>query len=56
MSSWVGNPGRPPYVIPCGSAGLKKKCVHDEDLAKAHDLPANLLGRAIDFPLSAAHP
>ena len=21
---WVGNPGRPPYVIPCGSAGLKK--------------------------------
>ena len=24
MSSWVGNPGRPPYVIPCGSAGLKK--------------------------------
>ena len=25
MSSWVGNPGRPPYVIPCGSAGLKKK-------------------------------
>ena len=25
MSSWVGNPGRPPYVIPCGSAGLKKE-------------------------------
>ena len=25
MSSWVGNPGRPPYVIPRGSAGLKKK-------------------------------
>ena len=25
MSSWVGNPGRPPYVISCGSAGLKKK-------------------------------
>ena len=24
MSSWVGNPGRPPYVIPCVSAGLKK--------------------------------
>ena len=24
MSSWVGNPGRPPYVIPRGSAGLKK--------------------------------
>ena len=24
MSSWVGNPGRPPYVIPPGSAGLKK--------------------------------
>ena len=24
MSSWVGNPGRPPYVIPCGSAGFKK--------------------------------
>ena len=24
MSSWVGNLGRPPYVIPCGSAGLKK--------------------------------
>ena len=24
MSSWVGNPGRPPYVIPCESAGLKK--------------------------------
>ena len=23
-SSWVRNPGRPPYVIPCGSAGLKK--------------------------------
>ena len=27
MSSWVGNPGRPPYVIPCGSAGLKKNNV-----------------------------
>ena len=25
MSSWVGIPGRPPYVIPRGSAGLKKK-------------------------------
>ena len=25
MSSWVGNPGRPPYVIPRRSAGLKKK-------------------------------
>ena len=25
MSSWVGNPSRPPYVIPRGSAGLKKK-------------------------------
>ena len=25
MSSWIGNPGRPPYVIPRGSAGLKKK-------------------------------
>ena len=25
VSNWVGNPGRPPYVIPCGSAGLKKK-------------------------------
>ena len=25
MLSWVGNPGRPPYVIPRGSAGLKKK-------------------------------
>ena len=24
MSSWVGIPGRPPYVIPHGSAGLKK--------------------------------
>ena len=24
MSSWVGNPSRPPYVIPRGSAGLKK--------------------------------
>ena len=24
MSSWIGNPGRPPYVIPRGSAGLKK--------------------------------
>ena len=24
MSSWVGNPGKPPYVIPRGSAGLKK--------------------------------
>ena len=24
MSSWVGSPGRPPYGIPCGSAGLKK--------------------------------
>ena len=24
MSSWVGNPGRSPYVIPRGSAGLKK--------------------------------
>ena len=23
MSSWVENPGRPPYVIPRGSAGLK---------------------------------
>ena len=28
MSSWVGNPGRPPYVIPCGSAGLKEKKYH----------------------------
>ena len=28
MSSWVGNPGRPPYVIPCGSAGLKKNRSH----------------------------
>ena len=27
MSSWVGNPGRPLYVIPCGSAGLKKELV-----------------------------
>ena len=25
MSSWVGNPGRPPYVITRGSAGLKKQ-------------------------------
>ena len=25
MSSWVGNPSRPLYVIPRGSAGLKKK-------------------------------
>ena len=25
MSSWVGNPGRPPYVILRGSAGLKKE-------------------------------
>ena len=25
MSSSVGNPRRPPYVIPRGSAGLKKK-------------------------------
>ena len=25
MSSWVGNPCRPSYVIPRGSAGLKKK-------------------------------
>ena len=25
MSSWVGNPGRPPYVIPRGSAGFEKK-------------------------------
>ena len=25
MSSWVGNPDRPPYVIPRGSAGLKKR-------------------------------
>ena len=25
MSSWVGNPSRPPYVIPRGSARLKKK-------------------------------
>ena len=24
MSSWVGNPGRPPYVITRWSAGLKK--------------------------------
>ena len=24
MSSWVGNPGRPPYVRPRRSAGLKK--------------------------------
>ena len=24
MSSWVVNPGRPPYMIPCGSVGLKK--------------------------------
>ena len=24
--NWVGNPGRPPYVIPRGSAGLKKIC------------------------------
>ena len=28
MSSWVGNPGRPPYVIPRGSAGLKKKSLN----------------------------
>ena len=28
MSSWVGNPGRPPYVIPCGTAGLKKNPVY----------------------------
>ena len=32
MSSWVGNPGRPPYVIPRGSAGLKKK----SDIGKNH--------------------
>ena len=30
MSSWVGNPGRPPYVIPRGSAGLKKKERYDD--------------------------
>ena len=24
MSTWVGNPSRPPYVIPRGSVGLKK--------------------------------
>ena len=28
MSSLVGNPDRPPYVIPRGLAGLKKKLVH----------------------------
>ena len=27
MSSWVGNPGRPPYVIPHGSAGFKKMSI-----------------------------
>ena len=27
MSSWVGNSGRPPYVIPRGSAGLKNIAV-----------------------------
>ena len=32
MSSWVGNPGRPPYVIPRGSAGLKKKTDSDQSL------------------------
>ena len=34
MSSWVGNPGRPPYVIPRGSAGLKKN-----SFLKASGLP-----------------
>ena len=27
MSSWVGNPSRPPYVIPRWSAGCKKGVV-----------------------------
>ena len=27
ISSWVGNPGKPPYVTPRGSAGLKKSHV-----------------------------
>ena len=30
MSSWVGTSGRPPYVIPRGSAGLKKRCLFQE--------------------------
>ena len=30
ISSWVGNPGRPPYVIPRGSAGLKKQYRDDQ--------------------------
>ena len=29
ISSLVGNPGRPPYVIPRGSAELKKKLAPD---------------------------
>ena len=27
MSNWVGNPGRPSFLIPHGSAGLKEKKV-----------------------------
>ena len=34
MSSWIGNPGRPPYVIPRGSAGLKKEKSHLSILSK----------------------
>ena len=35
MSSWVGNLGRPPYVVHRGSAGLKKRLLsrkHGNDL------------------------
>ena len=41
MSSWVGDPGRPPYVIPCGSAGLKKKAqeLRTDQCPRSHALP-----------------
>ena len=36
MSSWVGNPGRPPYVIPRGSAGLRKNTKELKLTSKCH--------------------
>ena len=55
MSSWVGNPGRPPYVIPCGSAGLKKKASrtakqrHCQDICDSYKASDRICSSSLSF-------
>ena len=55
MSICVGNPGRPPYVIPRGSAGLKKKVVLDLCANYARTLKNGFLSQSSRTTLVVIH-